>query len=179
MNKKTLQVRAWKELMKMVANIQDPLLKRGMITEFREKALRDWGWDPTTGNLAPTDNAPLTEWEKQFLEDARLSADYGVNVRAEKQGIERKETVANMQAYVRDGGTLDGIPDNIRTPDIEKLYWDCKDYEHEQMMAQCDNIIARNDKPKPGAEHIGDILPRVLSEIKAKMEAHNDKTTND
>lgn len=175
MNKRTKEVRAWKELIKMVASVQDPMLRRGMIAEFREKALRDWGWDPSTGNLASVDNTQLNDWEKQLIEDAGISANYGVNVRAEKQYIETKEARANMQAYVRDGGTLDGIPENIRTPDIERLYWECKDYQHEEMMAQCDNIIAQIDEAESGPEPIGAILPRVLAEMKANREANNDK----
>lgn len=167
MSNKSQQVQAWKELMKRVANIQDPLLKRGMITEFREKALNDWGWDPTTGNLA-TDSEPLEldEWEKQFVEDLRDSQTFGFNVREEKQATEVQKARANMQAYVRDGGTLDGIPPNIRTPDIEKLYRECNDYEHQQMMAQCDNIIPQIDDAESGPEPIGAILPRVFEEIK-------------
>lgn len=178
MSEKTQQVRAWKELMKMVANVQDPLLKRGMIAEFREKALRDWGWDPITGNLAAAESAELTDWEKQCVEDVRLSADYGINVRVEKQAEEHAQARLNMAAYVRNGGTLDGIPENIRTPDIKKLYWECLDAGHNEMMAQVDNIITRNNKPNQRPEPIGAILPHVLAEIAEKMRARNDKTTN-
>lgn len=178
MNKKTQQVRAWKELMKMVANIQDPLLKRGMIAEFRTKALRDWGWDPTTGNLATQEAIELDEWEKQFHQDIQDSKTFGFNVREDKQTEEYHKAKVNMMAYVRDGGTLGGIPDNIRTPDIEKLYWECREAEHQEMMAQCDNIIAQIDEGQPGPEPIGAILPRVLREIENNMKAHNNDKNN-
>lgn len=162
----------------MMGDVQDPLLRRGMIAEFREKALRDWGWDPVSGNLQTPqiEEIELDEWEQDFLTRVRIGQQVGVHVPGEDD--ETAQARLNMLAYVRDGGTLDGIPDDIRTPDMEKLYWECREAEHQEMMAQCDNIIAQIDEGQPGPEPIGAILPRVLREIENNMKAHNNDKNN-
>lgn len=173
--KKQQQVQAWKFLMEQANQIQDPLLRRGMIADFRERALREWGWDPL-GITFPSSTEPeLDTWSKEFMEDLRISNEYGVDVRAEKHDSELDEARANMRKYVQDGGTLAGIPDNIRTPDIIELYNECKKEEFNDLMAQVDNVLPEQTETVDGPESIGDILPRVLEELKARREARNDK----
>lgn len=172
MNPKMNQVRAWKEILSLVSKVQDPLLRRALLAEFRDKAIKDWGWDPT-GHKAFSENVELDEYEKDFVKRVQISQQLGIYMEGKED--QKAQARANMLDYVRDGGTLEGIPDNIRTPDIEKLYWECKNTEHDEMMAQCDNIIAQMDETESGPEPIGAILPRVLAETKANMETHNDK----
>lgn len=178
MNKKTKQVQAWKFLMEQVKGIQDPLLKRSMIADFRERAKQDWGWDPATGNLTETATPELNEWEKDFLERVKLGQQLGVYVPGDTDEV--AEARVNMMEYVRDGGTLAGIPDDIRTPDIEDLYWECRHALTDELLQQADNVMPKRiDPPIDEPELIGDILPRVLNELKIKAEARNDKATND
>lgn len=169
MSKKTQQVQAWKFLIEQVNQVQDPLLKRAMIADFRERALHDWGWDPATGKSADSQNAELDTWEQDFLERVRLGQQLGVHISGPNN--ETSEARANMTAYVRDGGTLDGIPDNIRTPDIIELYNKCKQEEFEELMRQADNVSS-------GPELIGDILPRVIDQLAKNTRKHDDEQTH-
>lgn len=173
--KKQQQVQAWKFLIEQANQIQDPLLRRGMIADFRERALREWGWDPL-GTTSPSSTEPeLDTWSKEFMEDLCISNEYGVDVRAEKHNSELNEARANMRKYVHDGGTLAGIPDNIRTPAIVELYNECKKEEFNDLMVQVDNVLPVPNESAEGPESIGDILPRVLEELKARREASHDK----
>lgn len=143
MSKKTQQVRAWKFLMEQCQNIQDPLLKKATIAEFRERALRDWGWDPVSGDLATQQPVELDEWEQDFMYRIQIAQQTGVFIPDPHINAEGR---ARMRQFIRDGGTLLDIPENLRTPEIIDLFYTSLHEEGDELMGVADFFIETHRK---------------------------------
>lgn len=115
---------AWKFLQTQVSNVQDPILRNSMTAELRKRALNEWGFDPNTGRLASDDDVILDDWQQAFVADMKKTAQYELDVREEQRNRTIHETRSRMKLFVENGGTLSDIPDDIRTPYIEKLFYD-------------------------------------------------------
>ena len=143
MSNKIQQMRAWKFLMEELQKIQDKDLKKAVIAEFRERALRDWGWDPATGNLAEPRTPELDEWEKDFVERVQLAQQLGVFI---PDPALDAETRAEMRKFIRNGGTLLDIPENLRTPVIIDLFYAVLHEEGEELLGLADYFIKTHKK---------------------------------
>lgn len=141
---------AWKFLKEQTAKIQDPLLRNSMIAEFKKRALAEWGFDPETGNLPTLNDIDKDPWEEDFAQDMQIAQKFNMDVREEKRKKTLDETVASMRHFVSLGGKLSDIPDDIRTPYIEKLYIDALLRECEEWCQAADFLIqngeTKNDK---------------------------------
>lgn len=138
---------SWKWLKKQVAQVPDPILRNAMMAEFRTRALREWGYCPEDGTVAQESDIVLDEWEQDFVADIRDAKKYQMDTRANKREAEQRTTRANMLAFIRDRGALSDIPDNIRTPVIEELYYECLFNIGRDIRAQADNVIATGNHP--------------------------------
>lgn len=119
------QVRAWKWLKSQVEKVQDPVLRNAMMAEFRSRALRDWGYDPETGRPPKENELLLTDWERDLLDDIKKAQAFGLDinyVRKDKRAAEEKELQKNMYFFIRDGGSLADIPEEIRTNTVVDAY---------------------------------------------------------
>ena len=113
---------AWKFLKEQTANVSDPLLRNAMMAEFRKRALNEWGFDPETGDLPKIDDVKKDDWEEEFMEDMAVAEKFNIDTREEKRKKEETELRGNLRLMIINGETLADIPDDIRTPHIEKIY---------------------------------------------------------
>lgn len=138
MSKKIKQVQAWKFLMEHTNKVQDPLLRKALIADFRERAIRDWGWDPVGTKFIPSSEPELDDWEQDFVNDIKDCATFNLDTRADKRIAELRHAKLNMREFLREGGCLKDIPENIRT--IVDLYYKTLFEEGDALMAQIDNL---------------------------------------
>ena len=112
----------WKWLKAQVDRVQDPVLKTAMMAEFRKRAINEWGYDPETGRMPDPKAVILDDWEKELIEDIRTSEMFEIDVRLKKREYERKELEREMYFFIRNGGRIMDIPDDIRTTFIVQTY---------------------------------------------------------
>lgn len=157
-------VQAWKFLHQSVDKVSDPILRNAMMAEFRRHALAEWGYCPGDGTISTNTEVQLDAWEKEFVQDITDSNSYGIDTRAEKRAATMRESKAWMRHFIEQNGKLLDIPDNIRTPAIEALYYECL-YEYgDDLMAHMD-YLTKQDMPQA----IGEILPVVMDEAHRRM----------
>ena len=138
----------WNWLKRQVDSIDDMILRNTLMAEFRQRAISEWGFDPTNGRLATGEEVELNDWEKEFLQDIRDTAKYGFNTRAEKQKQTHKVALANMRIFIDQGGTLADIPEHIRTKPIQDLYHEALYRNIDETMELADEID-RRDTARP------------------------------
>lgn len=134
---------AWKFLKAQAAKVTDPDLRMSMMAEFRKRALNEWGFNPDNGKLATEDDAQLSNWEQGFVADIAQTNQYELDVRADKRGAELHEARSRMRHFVEHGGCLMDIPENIRTPFIEQLFYEALVWYGDQLMEACDAVSNR------------------------------------
>lgn len=137
------KLRAWKQLKEMVAKIYDPKTRQMYYRALLARATNEWGFNPEK----PSDTKPnfeyleLDDWEKEFVEDIKDSITFGFNVRKQKQNREYIETRKNMREFIRKGGTLKDIPDDIRTPHIVNIYMKELLFEGDEILELADSVL--------------------------------------
>lgn len=142
----TDKARAWKFVKQMLARVQDPDLRNAILGELTRRAIAEWGYNPENGFV--DDRAPikLTEWEKEFVADIRKSVLYDLDVREEKRKKGDLALMGAMLGFVRDGGRLEDIPENIRCESVDRAYRECLDREHKNLIGEADFLIKRLDE---------------------------------
>lgn len=133
---------AWKFLKEQTARVRDPILRNVMIAEFRKRALNEWGFDPETTNISTDSDISLTDWEQDFVQDIQDTISYGLDVREEKRKKEETELRGNLRLMIINGETLADIPDDIRTPHIEKIYLE-ELYKYGDELCKCADDLTR------------------------------------
>lgn len=128
---------AWKFLKAQAAKVADPDLRMSMMAEFRKRALNEWGFNPDNGQLAADDEFMLSAWEQSFLADIQKTTQYELDVRADKRESELHEARSRMRHFVEHGGCLKDIPENIRTPFVEQLFYEALFWYGDQLMEAC------------------------------------------
>lgn len=130
--------KAWKFLMACCDKVKDPVLASAMREEFRQRALREWGWCPEKTQ----EQVLLDEWEEQFARDVKDTIDYDVDVRKEQREQEIKETKARMYMMIEEGKTYWDIPQDIQSDFLRKLWvevendWLANNLENVKNLAQ-------------------------------------------
>ena len=135
------RVRIWKELKAMLAKVTDKDLYNGLLAEYRRRAIAEWGYDPERGEPVQATSLSLTDWEKDLVRDIRKSQLYELDVREEKRKKTDAEARVAMMDYVRSGGLLEDIPENIRCDGVDALYRECRDKIHADLMREADFAI--------------------------------------
>lgn len=138
-------VQSWKFLKEQTANVRDPLLRNAMMAEFRKRALNEWGFDPESGDLPTIDDVKKDDWEEEFVEDIAVAEKFNIDTREDKRKETEKQARASMRQMIRNGETLDDIPEDIRTPHIEKLFLGEMLNYADELIKCADDLI---DKPK-------------------------------
>lgn len=137
------QVQAWKWLKQQVSKVGDPMLRNAMMVEFRQRALREWGYCPDDGSVAKDSDVVLDDWERDFATGIKGAADFGVDPRKGKREAEIHEARSRMRHFVEHGGCLMDIPEHLRTPFIEQLFYEALDWYGDQLMEACDAVSNR------------------------------------
>ena len=133
----------WKTLMVMVERVQDPILRECMINNFRNRAKLEWGYSPDGVVARAEEVKPETPAQVAIHEKIKECAEYGVWKHDEE--VDRA-AMANMMAYVRAGGKLEEIPSHLRCDAIDRMYRECKDRLHAELMEEADDVIKRLDE---------------------------------
>lgn len=136
------QVRAWKFLMEQTNKVVDPCVRQAMIQEFRERAQREWGWVPdgTVLDVKPE----LDPDQQELYRQIQAAIQYRIDIHENERPKIYQEFALNMLEYVRDGGTLAGIPEHIRTPDVVDAYYRTLDIIGRDVMANADEVIKKS-----------------------------------
>lgn len=127
---------AWKFLKEQTSKVQDPILRNVMMAEFKKRALKEWGFNPDDASIYQGDESDLGSWEKEFVNDINDTLTYGIDTREDKRSETEKQARASMRQMIRNGETLADVPDDVRTPYIEKLFLD-ESLKYGNELAQC------------------------------------------
>ena len=130
-------IRTWNTLKEHLAKITDVKTKQMYYKAFLVRAINEWGFNPEKPNTTVS-NIELTDWEKEFVEDIHDAISFGIDTRADKRLQTDAECRASMMQFVRDGGTLNDIPEYIRCESIDNMYRECRDKYHQEMMELAD-----------------------------------------
>lgn len=115
---------AWKYIQEALDKIIDPVLKQSMFGELYSRAEKMWGYCPAVEK--PSNKVALEDWEQSFLEEIKVAQTYGTMIVNEQESIKRDRGNKHwMMDFVRSGGDLDDIPDDVRSEYVDKLYFDC------------------------------------------------------
>lgn len=134
---------AWKFIKSQVSKVKDLDLKMATMAEFRKRALNEWGFNPDDGKLATDDDVILNDWERDFVADIHKSNQFDLDVRPDKREAEIHEARSRMRHFVEHGGCLMDIPEHLRTPFIEQLFYEALDWYGDQLMEACDAVSNR------------------------------------
>lgn len=136
------QTKAWKFLKDCVSKVVDPTLRNVMMAEFRKRAKQEWGFNPDSKyGVAKNESVELDDWEKEFVADINDMITFKIDTREEKRKKTAKEAHARMMQLIVSGGTLEDIPDDIRSDTIDKLYYQCLMEYGDQIMQEADRFI--------------------------------------
>ena len=115
---------AWKYIQEALDKIVDPVLKQSMFGELYSRAEKMWGYCPTEEK--PSNKIELKDWEQSFLEEIKVAQTYGTMIVDEQESIKRDRANKHwMMEFIRWGGDLDDLPEEIRSDYVRRLYFDC------------------------------------------------------
>lgn len=175
MKNRAEQVRAWRFLLAECQKIQDPLLRHALIADFHGRAFNEWGWNPLLTQPSATNATPeLDEWEKDFIADIQITADYCADIRQEKRHEVLNAAKVNILDFIKNGGTPAQIPQSLATPDIVNLYHECLAHLVGDAVLEAEDFINRTDKSKTGPQPLGEILTDFMHQIQIHREAKHD-----
>ena len=136
------KIRTWNALKSVLGKITDYKARTTFYKAFLARACSEWGFNPERpGKQVSTQDVELDDWEKEFVEDIHDSIVFGFDVRAKKRKQTYSECYAKMTEFVRNGGLWSDIPESIRCESLKKMYNDCRDTEHTELMALADYAI--------------------------------------
>ena len=115
------KVKAWKFLESQIALISDPILKNSIFAEYKQRALKEWGYFPKTGQIAKQ-KIELDDWEKEFVEDIRKAKVYEIDTRVKKREKEYAEAEVRMGDFIEKGGSWKDLPEYLQNKYTAKLY---------------------------------------------------------
>ena len=129
------KARRWRWLESLIDKIQDPVLRNSYLYELSERAKRDWGYCPSNRKIEEPELV-LEDWEQEFLEEVKIAAEYGVAPNEPSKGA-----WFSMMDFIRHGGELSDIPDDIRSDTIDKLYTECLFAYGREIDAQMEHLL--------------------------------------
>lgn len=115
------KARAWSEIEKMIEKVVDPVLRKSMLSDLAMRARAEWGYCPSEKEI-PDPELALEEWEQKFLDELAVAQAYGV---VPWDDSVHRDNYFWMMKFVRSGGDLGDIPDDVRSEYVDKLYFDC------------------------------------------------------
>lgn len=131
------RIRTWSTLKEHLSKFTDIKAKQMYYKAFLVRAINEWGFNPEKPGTTIS-NIELTDWEKEFVEDIHDAISFCIDTRVGKREQTDADCRASMMKFVRDGGTMTDIPEHIRCESIDKIYHDCRDKYHKEMMELAD-----------------------------------------
>lgn len=139
------KIKAWEYLKTEIAKIHDPKTRSLYYRAFLSRCIDEWGFNPENPTSSQKNTVSVDDWEKDFVQDIQDTISYGIDTREEKRKKTLDETIASMRQFVSLGGKLPDIPDDIRTPYIEKLYTDALLRECDEWCQAADFLIQNGE----------------------------------
>ena len=92
---------------------------------FVLKAIEEWGFNPEKPERIQKGAVYLNNDEKKIMERIKLYQEYGIDTRTdEEKEASRKEFRLNMYRFVKGGGTLTDMPDELRNSEfVRNMYY--------------------------------------------------------
>lgn len=119
------KLQAWNNLKNLLKGIIDKKANKLYHDTLLLKAIREWGFNPEKIDKVNTPKIELTDWEKELLNDIQAVQEYGIDTRKEKRKQTDKEFRLAMLDFVKSGGLLSDIPENLRNEKaIKDAYWE-------------------------------------------------------
>lgn len=119
------QLKAWKWLQGQLQAIPDPSVRKLYHDTFILKAIQDWGFNPEHPDKIVADvknKTILDDFEKRLDNRIKVWLEYGIDV--DKNSEQQKEARANMYEFIKGGGTLTDLPEELRKSEyITDLYF--------------------------------------------------------
>lgn len=110
------RLKCWNELKTYLNKITDVKTKKLYYDSLLLKAIDEWGFNPDKlTKVKKTESVELNDYEKNILKRIEACKEYGIDIQPleEKQKLD-KEFRLSMWEFVRGGGSLDDLPDNLR-----------------------------------------------------------------
>lgn len=131
---------AWKYIQDALDKIVDPVLKKSMFGEMYARAERYWGYCPS--DEKPSNDVELEDWQTEFLEEINVASLYGVSMYDEQRSKNiEKENRLWMNRFVRAGGDLCDLPEDVRCKYVDDLYLDCLFEYGKEIDIQIKNLV--------------------------------------
>lgn len=132
----------WQTISGFLGKIVDPKARKMYHDTLLLKAIEKWGFNPEKiGDNSLAVKPELDEFETELLEAINAKQTYGVDIRTEKRKKTQRETHIRMVKFIDQGGTLKDIPDDIRSENIVKLYYDCLMEYGDTLMVDADRVF--------------------------------------
>lgn len=136
------KIRGWNIIQQYLNKVRDYKYRTALTAELAARAEKYWGWAPVKVKETTPE---LDEWEQEFSRQIDVAIQFGI--KPKNFGGEKHRCLCEMTRFVRAGGMLSEIPPEIRTPEIEKLYWEVHEKEHKGVMEVVDAFINRLKHP--------------------------------
>lgn len=136
------KIRMWNSLKEHLNKIHDYKTRSLYYKALLARACSEWGFNPERPSqpIQP-ESVELNDWEKEFVEDIHDIIVFGIDVREEKRKQENEKCKKEMLNFVREGGKWQDIPEHIRCESLKKMYNECKDIYHQEMLDLADYAI--------------------------------------
>lgn len=110
------KLQAWNKIKDMLKGIIDQKTNRLYHDTLLLKAIREWGFNPEKPDkIIKQETIELNDDEKKLLKQIKVAQEYAIDIRTqeEKDKLD-KEFRLSMLDFVKTGGNLDDLPDNLR-----------------------------------------------------------------
>lgn len=160
------QIKLWNSLKEQINKIIDHKTRQTYYKAFLARFVNTYGFNPETPAYGQKNSTSvdLDDWEKEFVQDIQDGISFRIDTRESKRSKTEKEARARMLDFVRKGGQLKNIPDEIRCGAIDKLYWECKNKHHEEIMEFADSVIGKD----PHIKTLGEALQEFMADVAKK-----------
>jgi len=139
------KIKTWETLKAEINKIHDPKTKNLYHRAFLARAIDTWGFNPENPASVQKNAPSVDDWDEEFVQDIQDSISYGFDTREEKRKKTVDKTRSNIKNMLRSGYTIKDIPDEIRTPYIEKRFWEMTDEYTQELMQCADDLIRRTE----------------------------------
>ena len=118
-------LKKWNKAKEYLDKIYDPKTRKLYHDALLLRAIDEWGFNPEKIDKVNTPKIELTDWEKELLNDMQAAQEYGIDTRKEKRKQTDKEFRLAMLDFIKSGGLLSDIPENLRKEKaIKDAYWE-------------------------------------------------------
>ena len=139
------KIKVWEQLKSEINKIYDQKTRSLYYRALLARFVNEYGFNPENPVNGQKNTVNVDSWEKEFIGDIQDTISYGLDVREEKRHKTIDETRKNMREYVRTGNSLADIPEDIRTPYIQRLYFEELFKIGDELCQAADDLMENND----------------------------------